>query len=128
MYITKLKGVGKKTGHLFLKQGISTVNDLIDLIPTYENYNLTTINESSHQNIITIECVIDGEIKQINTKKAKFVKFDVLYNNNTYLEVYAFNQLFLTKVLRFGQTITIKGKYDHYLKRVTANKILTKSF
>lgn len=126
MYITKLKGVGKKTAHLLLNENINTVVDLINLTPTYENYSLSSTDRSNHNNIITIQAVISSDIKQIITPRAKFVKFNITYNNSETLEVYAFNQLFLMKTLKYDLNITIKGKFDYYLKRITAHKILLK--
>lgn len=126
MYISKLKGVGKKTAHSFLKQDINTVIDLIDLKPSYDNYKLSVLSDKNHLEVVVISGVINSEINEVITSRAKYVHFKLLTNNNVLIDIYAFNQLFLAKTLSFSQEITVKGKFDYYLKRITANKVLDK--
>src|SRR5690554_1764317 len=122
--IEQVKGVGVKTQETFNKNDIFTTHDLLENYPKRylhfaEHENLTFKN---HNEMVSINVEIKSELSINQFSNAKVIKFVVTLNEND-INVVAFNQMYLTKILKKNSFIFITGKYNYYKNEIILSKI-----
>jgi ATP-dependent DNA helicase RecG len=128
--ITELSGIGKKKAQLFNKIGITSLMDLVTYYPTtYEK----GIDFSKIQDIKPNgRYLIQGEIllAPVSKRAGHITLTSIRLKDDTgEISLTWFNQLYLQKQLKEGETITVMGKasYKYEKLQLTSPKILTKS-
>ena len=118
--ISRKDGIGPKTFEILTSNGITTINDIINIFPTkYINFNETTLDTEN----IFIKGVVFSDAKNTFVKKnLSYTKFDIEYNNDIYKVVF-FNREYMYNKIHVGNTIYISGKYDSYKKEIQANNL-----
>ncbi len=118
--ISRRDGIGPKTFEILTSNGITTINDIINIFPTkYINYNETTLEVEN----VFIKGVVFSDAKNTFVKKnLSYTKFDIEYNNDIYKVIF-FNREYMYNKIRLGNTIYISGKYDRFKKEIQASNI-----
>lgn len=112
--INTLKGVGEKTEALFLKVGVSTIDDLLDYYPrTYDVYeDSILISEIEEGKIVTVTGAIFGRI-QVGGNKNMQITSLLLKDISGTLKVVWYRMPFLRTTLSKGGMLTLRGKVMH---------------
>jgi ATP-dependent DNA helicase RecG len=122
--IQTLWGIGENNKKLFNKLSIFQVYDLLRYFPRrYQDYsNLKPINDLMYGEEIT---VIGSISKQFNTRKSKRGNLKItetsISDSTGFLRLTWFNQPYIQKQLKVGDSIVISGKVDSYLGRIVIN-------
>jgi len=122
--IDKISGVGLKTKKILNKNGIYSTYDLVRFFPSsYEQFEVSNVSYKVHNQVITIKCEVLLKPIIVSSFKTTVTTFAVK-SDYSEISVTAFNQPYLIDNLNIGDMIYIKGKYDFYQKKITANKIV----
>ncbi len=111
-HISSLSRVGKTTALRFKKLGLETIQDLIFYFPwRYDNFGQTMAIEDLTENSIAN---IVGQIDLIHNRRSFqrriYVTEALVKDETDTIKVIWFNQAFLSKTLRVGDTISLAGK------------------
>nr|MBI5455560.1 ATP-dependent DNA helicase RecG [Candidatus Levybacteria bacterium] len=95
------------------KLGITKIQDFLFHIPfRYEDYSLISkINQIQAGEIVTIQGTIK-DIKNQYTRRFKTLQKAVISDDTGEIEILWFNQPFLTRVLKIGDSVSVSGKVD----------------
>ncbi len=107
--------VGPKMAKLLEKLGIKTVYDLLYYVPfRYNDYSLVSpIGRVQPGEIVTIRGVVES-IKNVFTKTGKKMQQATVRDESGSIDVVWFNQIYLTRVIRPGDTLNLSGKIDWF--------------
>lgn len=118
--ISKKIGIGPKTLEVLKNNGIRTVFELANILPTrYLNFKETSLfeenvfvrgNLTTNAKICRIKRNLDYETFEMDT-------------NGKIVKVMIFNRGFLLSKLKEGNTIYVEGKYEEYKNQITATNI-----
>ncbi len=111
--VEKLPGIGKYYSYKLKKLEVETLEDLIYHFPfRYDDFsqvapiqNLTPGEKVSVQGIV-------WQIKNIRTRRGKFVTIATVADQSGTIEVIWFNQPYLTKNIKAGTPISLSGKVE----------------
>jgi len=128
--ITELSGIGEKKAQLFKKIGIKSLMDLVTYYPiTYERgIGLSKIQDIKPNGTYLIAGKI--LVSPISKRAGHIILTSTKLKDDTgELSLTWFNQPYLQKQLKEGQTITVMGKasYKYDKLQLTSPKIITKS-
>ncbi len=121
--ITVLPGVGPRHGQTLTRLGLHTLNDMLYFFPRrYDDYTqLKPINRLAYGEEVTII----GTLTSIITRPIRGGRIQaseaVVADGTASLRVTWFNQPWIAKRLRMGMQVTLSGKVDQYLGRLTMN-------
>lgn len=110
--LNEIEGVGEKTTAILKKLGLNTVSDLLFFIPfRYELYS----EENDVENFkigesVKISCVIDLIESRRAIKNKMWITESILVSNEKSFKAIWFNQPYISKVLKVGDSIILKGK------------------
>lgn len=119
--LTVVKGIGDKRSQALSRLGIKKVRDLLFTYPRrHDDYSqLKTIDELEYGEEITVI----GTVKRISSRKVKRGRMTlveaVITDKSGSLRVTWFNQPWLKKQLSRGDHLSLSGKVDQYLGRLT---------
>lgn len=119
--VTVLSGIGPRNSLNLARLGIHTLKDLLYYLPRrYDDYSkLKPINRLNYGEQVTVI----GTIKNVNTRPIRGGKFQlteaVITDGSGSLRVSWFNQPYLVRRLHNGMQISLSGKTDQYLGRLT---------
>ena len=119
--VSALKGVGKETEETFAAMGIFTVGDLLEWYPfRYDDYRLKDLEETAHEERVTVEGVIHSvpTVMYFGRKKNRLT-YKLLVGRYLVTVVF-FNQPYLKSKFELQQTVTITGKWDRNRQTITA--------
>lgn len=118
--ITKIKGVGPKTGELFKNHGIESVGDLLDYYPRrYDEFEeIRTLSDFRPGRIDSFLLTVAGNGKMIRNGKRVIVRL-VAADATSEIRLTFFNMPYLLKTLRPGTRRVFRGTV-----KVTATGIL----
>ena len=118
--VTCLRGVSATYGKRLQRLGVSTVRDLLFLIPRrYDDYSrLKTISQLEYGEEVTLVGTV-WDTKTRRTRNGLHITTCVLADGTGMIEVTWFNQPYLARRLRPGREIVISGKVEEYLGRLT---------
>ena len=118
--ITSLKGIGEKTGKLFEKLGIYTVEDLLEYYPrAYDTYEKPAkIADLKPDGIAAVEGVLmkDGEVRRFSRVQ---VTLAFLYDGKDKLQLTWYNMPFLRTTLKAGSRFIFRGRIVKKSGRLT---------
>lgn len=112
--ITKISRVGLATAKKLKKLGVETVQDLLFYFPyRYDDFSqITPIRELK----TGISANVVGQIELIQNKrsprKRMYITEALVSDGEESLRVVWFNQSFITRVIRVGDTVSLSGKID----------------
>jgi len=109
--IENLPGVGTYYARKLKKLEIKTLEDLIYHFPfRYDDFSqISTISNIVPGEKISVQGVI-WQIKNIRTRRGKFVTVATIADQSSTIEVIWFNQPYLTKTLKAGLPVSLSGK------------------
>ena len=115
--------VGPRIATLLKKLGVVTVYDLLTYIPfRYNDYSLVSpIRRVQPGETITIHGTLEY-IRTFTTKYGKRLVMGRLTDSSGSIDLMWFNQVYLVKVLRAGERLSVSGKVDWF-----GNKIVLSS-
>ena len=118
--INRCDGIGPKTFEILTSNGITTVNDIINIFPTkYINFNETTLDSET----VFIKGVVFSDPKNTYVKKnLSYTKFDLEYKDKI-IKVVFFNREYMYNKIHNGNIIYISGKYDSIKNEIQASNI-----
>ncbi|KPJ59991.1 MAG: hypothetical protein AMJ46_08605 [Latescibacteria bacterium DG_63] len=119
-----LKGVGPAKAELFTKLGISTVMDLLRHYPRHyiDRTTLSSISALSPGQNYTVMGTIQGfQVRPTRDGRRDFIL--LLSDNTGRVECIWFNQPFLQKVFRTGQTVVVSGEVGYYRGKQLKNPV-----
>jgi ATP-dependent DNA helicase RecG len=118
--VTSLRGVSATYGKRLQRLGVSTVRDLLFLIPRrYEDYStLKAISKLEYGEEVTLVATI-WDTKTRKARNGLHITTCILADGTGTIEVTWFNQPYLARRLRPGREIVISGKVEEYLGRLT---------
>ncbi|UCF78556.1 MAG: ATP-dependent DNA helicase RecG [Candidatus Eiseniibacteriota bacterium] len=119
-----LKGVGPARAQLFLKLGISTVMDLLRHYPRHyiDRTTLSRISSVSPGQNCTVMGVVQGsQVRPTRDGRRDFIL--VLSDETGHMECIWFNQPFLQKVFKGGQTVVVSGEVGFYRSKQLKNPV-----
>ena len=110
--VIKLNRVGKNIAQQIKKLGIETVDDLITHYPSrYDDYSeILSIEDFKNKKNRTIKRKINLIANHRSFKKSMIITEAIVSDETDSLRVVWFNQPFLAKNLKTGQTIYLAGK------------------
>lgn len=108
--ITNIKGIGEKTGKLFNKLGVYTVNDLLNYYPRgYELFDSPVKACELKENIIcAVRLTIIGNIAKRHVRNLSIVAFEAADDTGK-VKVAYFNAPYLASSLKSGTTHIFRG-------------------
>ena len=121
--VTVLPGVGPRHGQTLAHLGLHTLGDMLYFFPRrYDDYTqLKPINRLFYGEEVTII----GTIENLSARPIRSGRLQiseaVVSDGTAALRVTWFNQPWVIKRLRPGMQITLSGKVDQYLGRLTMN-------
>src|SRR3989344_1658050 len=109
--IENLPGIGSYYGRKLKKLEINTLEDLIYHFPfRYDDFSkIAQIQNLTPGEKISIQGVI-WQIRNIRTRRGKFVTTATIADQSGTIEVIWFNQPYLTKTLKAGLQVSLSGK------------------
>lgn len=118
--IESLSGIGPRYLSLLKRIGIESVGDLLYHFPfRYEDLStIKKIAELTEGEIVTIRGKI-WEIQNIRARTGKFLTRAVVNDGSGSLGMVWFNQPYLTKALKVGQSVSLAGKVSIYNSKLT---------
>ncbi|MBW0761248.1 ATP-dependent DNA helicase RecG [Mammaliicoccus lentus] len=123
--LQELKGVGPKSLQLLNELNIHTLEDLVLYIPTrYEDESVINLNEASDGDVVTVtgEVYSSPTVAFFGRNRSKLTCHMMI--NNIAVKVTFFNQPYLKKRLVMGETVTVKGKWEHKKQIITGQKVM----
>lgn len=123
--LQELKGVGPKSLQLLNELNIHTLEDLVLYLPTrYEDESVINLNEASDGDIVTVtgEVYSSPTVAFFGRNRSKLTCHMMI--NNIAVKVTFFNQPYLKKRLVMGETVTVKGKWEHKKQIITGQKVM----
>lgn len=123
--LQELKGVGPKSLQLLNELNIHTLEDLVLYLPTrYEDESVINLNEASDGDVVTVtgEVYSSPTVAFFGRNRSKLTCHMMI--NNIAVKVTFFNQPYLKKRLVMGQTVTVKGKWEHKKQIITGQKVM----
>ncbi|MGL5694113.1 MAG: OB-fold nucleic acid binding domain-containing protein, partial [Peptostreptococcaceae bacterium] len=117
--IQYVKGIGPKKAYKLNKLGILTLKDLIYYFPRqYEDRNnLKKIIQLQNEDKATIKAVIVGITTSTPRKGMTVTKVDIK-DETGYAKLVFFNQPYVSKTFRSGETILVFGKVKKEFKNI----------
>lgn len=115
--ISDLNRVGKTTELQLKKLGLKTAGDLLFYLPfRYDDFSTSsTIANLKPGQVTNVTGTIDLIQNKRSVKRKMQITEALLRDDSAYLKVIWFNQGFLTKTLKIGDTISLSGKVvDNY--------------
>src|SRR3989344_3900374 len=111
--VEKLSGVGKYYAYKLKRLDTNTVEDLVYHFPfRYDDFSkIETIQNIQDGEKISVAGVV-WQIKNITTRRGKFVTLATVADQSGTIEVIWFNQPFLTKIIKAGMQISLAGKVE----------------
>ncbi|MBI2587320.1 ATP-dependent DNA helicase RecG [Candidatus Amesbacteria bacterium] len=118
--VTTLPGIGSIMSRKLEKLGIKSVFDLLYHIPfRYEDRSrISPISPIQPGETVTIIGQIDS-IKNEFTRGRKFIQKAVVSDATGPIDVTWFNQTFLTRTLKVGDTVALYGKVEQFKNKLT---------
>lgn len=120
-----IKGVGSKTKSILNENKIFTTNDLLLNYPSkylfFTEYQ--TLSLINHNEIVSVFIKVNSPLEINEFSKTKVIKFNALFNDKE-IKITAFNQLYLSNIIKENETIFITGKYNYYKNEIILNKVL----
>lgn len=116
MDITLIKGIGPKTKEILYRNGIQSINDLIEFFPAYYEFFELGLKQG--------KCNVIAEIVQ--APKISFFKKNLsamtfkVNVDDQLINVVIYNRNYLSKHLTVGKKIVVQGNYDN---RIVATNI-----
>lgn len=109
--IEKLPGIGSYYSRKLKKLGIQTLEDLIYHFPfRYDDFSkIAQIQNVTPGENLSIQGVV-WQIRNIRTRRGKFVTVATIADQSGTIEVIWFNQPYLTKTLKAGLQVSLSGK------------------
>ncbi|MDA8352669.1 MAG: ATP-dependent DNA helicase RecG [Firmicutes bacterium] len=121
--VTSVPGVGPKRAEELKKLEIESVADLLGYFPyRYDDFRVVDVAEAVHDTKVTLKGSIYGtpSIRWYGRKKSRLTaRIDV---NGVYVKVVWFNQAFLKKKMKTGETVVVSGKWDAHRLQLTADR------
>jgi len=113
--VTTLPGIGTVMAKKLEKLGIKSVFDLLYHIPfRYEDRSqISPISRVQPGETVTVKGIIDG-IKNEFTKGHKFIQKAIISDNSGTIDVAWFNQAYLTRTIKTGESVSLHGKVDFF--------------
>ncbi|TSC87477.1 MAG: ATP-dependent DNA helicase RecG [Microgenomates group bacterium Gr01-1014_16] len=113
--ITTLPGIGSIMAKKLEKLGIKSVFDLLYHIPfRYEDRSkISSISQIQPGETVTIIGKIES-IKNDFTKGRKFIQKAIVSDDSGSIDVIWFNQTYLTRTLKAGDSVTLYGKVEFF--------------
>ncbi len=121
--VTVLPGIGPRNSQNLTRLGIYTLRDLLYYIPRrYDDYSqLKPINRLGYRE----QATVIGTVKSIATRPVSGGKYQrteaIITDGSGSLRVNWFNQPYLARRLHTGMQISLSGKTEQYLGRLTMN-------
>lgn len=111
--LSLVKGLGPKYQAILKKYNITTIEDLINIVPTNVNFfNIVNINDYDvDQNITVFGRILSPAISRFYNKSLNSLTFSMNINDEI-IKVIIFNRNFLKKNIIPGKNIQIYGKYS----------------
>ena len=122
--IQYLKGVGPAKAELFAKIGISTAMDLLRHYPRayIDRTTMGTISSlAPAQNCTAMGTVVGFQIRPTRDGRKDFIM--VLSDDTGTIECIWFNQPFLQRVFKPGQTVVVSGEVGYYKGKQLKNPV-----
>src|SRR3990167_6780867 len=109
--IENLPGIGSTYARKLKRLNIKTVEDLIYHFPfRYDDFSkISSIAYIGSNEKLSIQGVL-WQIKNLRTKKGKYITVATVADQSGTVEVIWFNQSYLTKNLKPGMQISLSGK------------------
>lgn len=106
MDITTL-GINKGKASQFYRKGINTVEDLINYLPRryYDFREAIPISQVRDKDMVSVV----GKITEI-TRSSKFIKAKIIDDRNWYMEILWFNQNYVSRLIKEGETYNFCGR------------------
>ena len=104
---------------------IHTLEDLVLYLPTrYEDESVINLNEASDGDVVTVtgEVYSSPTVAFFGRNRSKLTCHMMI--NNIAVKVTFFNQPYLKKRLVMGETVTVKGKWEHKKQIITGQKVM----
>ena len=123
--LQELKGVGPKSLQLLNELNIHTLEDLVLYLPTrYEDESVINLNEASDGDVVTVtgEVYSSPTVAFFGRNRSKLTCHMMI--NDIAVKVTFFNQPYLKKRLVMGETVTVKGKWEHKKQIITGQKVM----
>lgn len=115
--LSKIKGIGIKTGEQFALAGINTVGDLINFLPrTYEDYSHVTLISD----IVPGKSTIKARCEKIATRPVRRglrITTATLADNSGKLQAVWFNQPYRETQLKSGEEFFFSGEFEFSYNR-----------
>jgi ATP-dependent DNA helicase RecG len=122
--IQYVKGVGPARAELFMKLGVHTVMDLLRYYPRHyiDRTTLSSISSlSPGQNSTVMGTVQGSQVRPTRDGRKDFIL--VLSDNTGHVECIWFNQPFLQRVFKTGQTVVVSGEVGYYRGKQLKNPV-----
>ena len=118
--ITKLHGIGTAHAKRLERLGVSTIRDLLYLIPRrHDDFSkLKTINQLEYGEEVTIVGTV-WETENCETRKGMTITTSIISDGTATIRATWFNQPYLIRRLKPGRQIVISGKVDQFLGHLT---------
>jgi ATP-dependent DNA helicase RecG len=119
-----LKGVGPAKAELFMKLGVSTVIDLLKYYPRYyiDRTTLSSISSLSPGQECTVMGTVQGsQVRPTRDGRKDFVLS--LSDDSGRVECIWFNQPFLQRIFKTGQTVIVSGEVGYYRGKQLKNPV-----
>jgi ATP-dependent DNA helicase RecG len=126
--LTSIKGIGEKTEQMFMKLGISNVQELVEYYP--RNYDICKepidICEIQSDNIQAVYASIASRVDVLKNGKRTITK-TIIRDSTGEIQVKWFNMPFLKNTLRIGQKFIFRGLFQKVRDKliVTQPEIIT---
>ncbi|HCN60598.1 MULTISPECIES: ATP-dependent DNA helicase RecG [Mammaliicoccus] len=123
--LQELKGVGPKSLQLLNELNIYTLEDLVLYLPTrYEDESVINLNEANDGDVVTVigEVYSSPTVAFFGRNKSKLTCHMMI--DNTAVKVTFFNQPYLKKRLKMGETVSVKGKWEQKKQVITGQKVM----
>lgn len=118
--ITSLKGIGEKTGKLFEKLGVFTVQDLVEYYPrAYDSYNQpVSVGELKPDSVMAVKGFLhkNGEVRRFSKVQVVLAS---LHDDTGALQLIWYNMPFLRTVLKAGVPFIFRGRVIKKSGRLT---------
>lgn len=109
--VSALKGIGEKTGKLFEKLGVITIDDLLSYYPrAYDVYNEpVSIGQLKEQTVMSVESVLSKPPDLLRTGKIQMVSAVIRDLTGT-LQLAWFNMPYMRANVKSGQMYVFRGR------------------
>ncbi|RFU68821.1 ATP-dependent DNA helicase RecG [Bacillus sp. V59.32b] len=121
--VTAIKGIGDESAAALHEMSIYTIGDLIEHLPyRYEDYRLKDLEETEHDERVTVEGKIHSQptLGYFGRKKSRLT-FKVLVGRNLITVTY-FNQPYLKNKLSINDIVTVTGKWDRHRQTINGSE------